>query len=109
MHESQRRGRAWVLQEQECLCPASVHVCVHAHPGGRVHLLESCLVSGGLVNSSRSGDVLLGHHVPGVNAAMDACFKQRKKPLSCVCFLACVDENIVSDFYDSLNNQRRNA
>lgn len=89
---------------------------VCASPGGRVHLLESCLVSGGLVNSSRSGNVLLGHHVPGVNAAMDACFKQRKKPLSCLltqlsglCSLACVDENIVSDFYDSLNNQRRNA
>ena len=53
-------------------------------PGGRVPLLESCLVSGGLVNSSRSGEVSLGHHAPGVNAAMDARSNKERSPY-CVC------------------------
>lgn len=48
------------------------------------------------------------------NAAMDACFKQRRKPSWCsltplcgLCYLAGVYEDFVSDFYDSLNNQKK--
>ena len=72
-HVSRYQGRARLLREQECLCTVSEHTCVHTHPEGRVPLLESCFVSGGLVNSSRSGGVLLGRHVPGVRKCCDGC------------------------------------